>query len=142
MGVMRTRPVSLRLPEPVRTAIEEAVRRTGRDFSSVAIEMLAEAVKMRRIPGIAFADGPAGRVARVSGTGLEVYEVVCVYREMGEEWARLREAFHWLTEHQLRAALAYAAAYPEEIEERLRDEERWTAETLWRSYPFTRPEPS
>ncbi len=136
---MRSRPVSLRIPEPVRAAIDEAVRRTGRDFSSVANEMLAEAVKMRRIPGIVFAAGLTRRVALISGTGVEGWEVIRSHKELGESWNQLREAYHWLSEPQLRAALAYATAYPEEIEERLRDEERWTPEELWATYPFARP---
>jgi uncharacterized protein (DUF433 family) len=137
---MKTQPVSLRLPEDVRAAMEDTVRRTGRSFSSVANEMLAEAVKMRRVPGIVFADGTDARVVRVAGSGLEVFEIVGAYRTMDEDWERLREAYHWLSEHQLRAALAYAEAYPEEIEERLRVEARWTPETMWATYPFTKPE--
>ena len=136
---MSSRAVSLRIPEEIRAAIDDTMRRSGRDFSSVANEMLAEAVKMRRIPGIVFADGPAGRVARIAGTGLEVYEVVRAHREMGEDWQRLREAYHWLSEHQLRAALAYATAYSDEIEARLREEAGWTPEAVWASYPFTKP---
>ncbi len=135
----KTQPVSLRIPEDVRAEIEATARRSGRAFSSVAKEMLTEAIKMRRIPGIVFADSTSGRVARVAGTGLEVFEIVRAFRDMDEDWGQLREAYHWLSEHQLRAALAYAAAYPEEIEERLRADERWTLETLWAAYPFTRP---
>src|SRR5437764_15301828 len=111
---MNSRPVSLRLPEDVRAAIDEAATRTRRGFSSVANEMLAEAAKMRRIPGIVFADGPSGRRARVAGTGLAVFEILRTYRDSGEDWDTLRESYHWLTENQLRSALAYAAAYPEE----------------------------
>ena len=137
--MVKTQPVSLRIPEDVRAEIEATARRSGRDFSSVAKEMLAEAIKMRRVPGIVFADGTSGRVARVAGTGLEVFEIVRAFRDMDEDWGRLREAYHWLSEHQLRPALAYAAAHPEEIEERLRAEERWTPETVWATYPFMRP---
>ena len=137
--MVKTQPVSLRIPEDVRAEIEATARRSGRDFSSVAKEMLSEAIKMRRIPGIVFVDGPNGRVARVAGTGLDVFELVGAFRNMDEDRERLRAAYHWLSEQQLRAALAYAAAYPEEIEERLRAEERWTPETLWTTYPFTKP---
>ncbi len=137
--MVKTQPVSLRIPEDVRAEIEATARRSGRDFSSVAKEMLTEAIKMRRIPGIVFADGPNRRVARVAGTGLEVFEIVRAFRDMDEDWERLRAAYHWLSEQQLRAALAYAAAYPEEIEERLRAEEHWTPETLWTTYPFMKP---
>jgi uncharacterized protein (DUF433 family) len=136
---MSARPTSIRIPDETRAAIEETCRRTGRDFSSVANEMLAEAVKMRRIPGIAFADGAIGRIARIAGTGVEVFEVAKTHREVGGDLARLRAAYHWLSEQQLRAALAYAQAYPEEIAEQLSEEDRWMPEEVWGRYPFTAP---
>ena len=136
---MATKVASIRIPEETRRAIDESCRRTGRGFSAVANEMLGEAVKMRRIPGIAFADSPSGREAIVAGTGLGVFEIISAYRGMEQSWERLREAFHWLGEQQLRAALAYTEAYPEEIEDRLAQEERWTPEEVWSRYPFTRP---
>lgn len=61
------------------------------------------------------------------------------YRSVDEDWERLLESFHWLTEYQLRAALAYAEAYPEEIEQRIQRDERWTLEKIWETYPFMRP---
>lgn len=136
---MATRPVSLRIPEEARESIEEISRQAGRDFSSVANEMLSEAVKMRRIPGIVFGDSPAGRVARIAGTGIKVYGVARSYRAMDNNWEELCEAYHWLTELQLRAALAYAEAYPDEIEERIEADERWTPEAVWSEFPFTKP---
>jgi len=136
---MTNREVSIWIPEQVRVEIEETARRSRRDFSSVATEMLEEAVKLRRIPGIAFADEPTGRVARVAGTGIEVWEIVQVYRDENEDWEHLREGFHWLTETQLRAALAYAEAYPDDIDERLRREDQLTIEKIWERFPFTKP---
>ncbi|MDP3939745.1 MAG: hypothetical protein Q8R92_16635 [Deltaproteobacteria bacterium] len=134
------KPISIRIPEETRTAIEEASRRTGRDFSTVANQMLSEAVKMRRIAGIVFVDSPSGRVARVAGTGIDVFEIVKAYREMGQDRGRLQSAYHWLSDIQLRAALAYAQAYPEEIEDRIALEKQWTPESVWEAHPFTRPE--
>ncbi len=136
---MANRAVSIRIPEQIRVEIEDTARRARRDFSSVANEMLEEAVKMRRIPGISFADEPTGRVARVAGTGIEVWEIVQVYRDEHDNWDRLREGFHWLTENQLRAALAYAEAYPEDVNERLRREDNLTIGKIWELYPFTKP---
>jgi uncharacterized protein (DUF433 family) len=133
------RPVSLRIPEEIRAAIEETARRTKRDFSSIANEMLEEAVRTRRIPGIVFADEFRGRVPTVAGTGLEPWEILRSYREADNDWERLKETYHWLSDLQLRAAIAYFQAYPEEIEARLKDEEKWTPEELWTQYPFTRP---
>lgn len=136
---MKSRPVSLRLSEEVRSAIDETARRTRRPFSSVANEMLEEAVRMRRIPGIYFADTPTGREAHVEGTGLGVWEVIAGYRRVDEDGERLRKEFDWLSEHQLRAALAYFEAYPKEINERIAEDEYWTPDRIWEEHPFTRP---
>lgn len=133
-------PKMIRMPDEVRLPIEEEAHLARRDFSSVVNEMLQEGIKMRRIPGVLFADSPSGgRVARIAGTGLEVFEVVQAYRSVENSWARLKEAFHWLSDTQLRAALAYAEAYPDEIEERIRRDEQWTAEAAWKRYPFMSP---
>lgn len=134
-----TKPISIRLPEETRNALKETCRRTGRDFSSVANEMLSEAVKMRRIPGVVFVDSPLGRAARIAGTGIDVFEVIKAYRGMGQDPERLRNAYHWLSETQLRAALAYAEAYSDEIEARIALDNRWTPEEVWKAYPFTKP---
>jgi len=128
------------MPEDVLGPIEDECRRTGRDFSTVVNERLLESNKMRRIPGILFVDSPSGgRVARVAGTGLEVFEIVQAHRSVEDSWPRLKESFHWLSDTQLRAALAYAEAYPEEIQERIRRDEQWPPEAVWERYPFVSP---
>ena len=132
-------PVSLRIPDEVRHVIQETAARAGRDFSSVANEMLSEAVRMRRVPGIIFVDESSGRVPWIAGTGLEVWDVVSSYREMGQDWEALRKAFHWLSDAQLQAALAYAEAYPEYVEAGERREAESTPEEIWRRYPALRP---
>lgn len=79
-------------------------------------EAVTEEEKMRRVPGIIFVDGTRERVARIAGTGLEVFEIIQAYREGCRRDLRcLRESFHWLSEDQLQAALAYYRAFPEEI---------------------------
>jgi len=136
---LKTRPVSIRIPAAVRVAIEEGAARARRDFSSIANEMLEEAVKMRRIPGIVFADSASGRCARVAGTNLPVYLIVQAYRAMGQDWDRLRQSYDWLSEQELRAPVAYAEAYPEEIERRIALDQEWTPERVWTTHPFMRP---
>ena len=127
---------SLRIPTETVKAIEELAEATRQDFSATAIELLTEAVKMRRCPGIVFADSPSGRRARVLGTGLDVWETIAMYNSLGQDLARLKEAYHWLSDAQLRAALGYYAAYPAEIDERIRRNESWTKERLLAEYPW------
>lgn len=126
---------TLRIPAEVAREIQRLAEEAGRDFSSSANELLAEAVKMRRCPGIVFADGPAGRRARIAGTGLEVWEVIATYKSLGRDLARLRQAYHWLSDAQLRAALGYYSAYPAEIDRQIARNEAWTPESLRDRHP-------
>jgi uncharacterized protein (DUF433 family) len=71
---------------------------------------------MRRCPGVVFAEGVTGRRARIAGTGLEVWEVISAWNGMDRNWEDLKTAYDWLSEHQLKSALGYYRAYPEEID--------------------------
>ena len=126
---------SLRIPDDIVRAIEDLAEISGQDFSAVANELLAEATKMRRCPGIIFADGPTGRRARVASTGLEVWEVIATYQSVERDRGRFQQAYSRLSEGQLRAALGYYAAYPEEIDRHRAANERWTKERLFAQHP-------
>ena len=126
---------SLRIPEEVATAIQEEAEMSGRDFSAVSIELLTEAVKMKRCPGILFADGPSGRRARVAGTGLDVWEIISTYNSLDKDYDRLRQAYHRLSEPQLRAALSFYKLYAEEIDRQIVRNEAWSKELLARKHP-------
>lgn len=130
---------SLRIPEALVRSVEDLAKMSGRDFTATANELLDEAVKMRRFPGIVFADGPAGRRARIAGTGLDVWEVVAAYLSVDRDPARLRQALSWLAEAPLRSALAYYTAYPDEIDLRIAANERWTPEELKARHPALVP---
>jgi uncharacterized protein (DUF433 family) len=132
---MATVQKSLRIRQEIAKAVEEAAEVAGKDFSALANELLAEAIKMRRCPGILFADGPSGRRARIAGTGLDVWEVIATYLSLDRNLDRLRQAYHWLSEPQLRAAVGYFTAYPEEIEQQIARNEAWTKERLGERYP-------
>jgi uncharacterized protein (DUF433 family) len=95
---------------------------------------------MRRCPGVVFADGPSGRRARIAGTGLDVWEVVAAYKGLDRDLDRLREAYHWLSDGHLRAALGYYAAYPEEIDRQIARSESWTPDQLTQRHPSLIPE--
>jgi uncharacterized protein (DUF433 family) len=134
------RPVGLRLPEDVRKEIEREQKVRGTTFSAAAVSLLREAVRMRRVPGIHFVEGVGGsRRAAVAGTGLEVWEVVRTYEEVGEDYGELRKSYPWLSEPQLRAALSYYELYPDEIEARLKLEESWMPERVKKEMPFAVP---
>jgi uncharacterized protein (DUF433 family) len=107
-------------------------------WSALATELLDEALRMRRAPGVVFVDGPVGRRAVVAGTGLDVWEVVATWQASAKDFDLLRENYSWLIEPQLRAALAYYGLYPGEIDARLEREARWTPERVASDLPFAR----
>ena len=82
-------------------------------------ELVDEAVRMRKAPGIVFLDGPSGRRAVIAGTGLDVWEVVSVWLDCGRSYDDLKQNFDWLTDAQLRAALSYYILYPHEVDRRI-----------------------
>jgi uncharacterized protein (DUF433 family) len=129
---------SLRLPAETMKEIEQMARETGQDFSNVTKDLLQEAIKMRRCPGILFTEGTSGRRARVAGTGIEVWELIAAYKGLKEDFKRLKKAYHWLSAEQLKAALGYYAIYPKEIDRLIEQNEQWNDERLRERYPFMR----
>lgn len=127
---------SLRLPKETLKEIEEIASETGQDFSATAKDLLVEAIKMRRCPGITFAEGTRGRRARVAGTGIEVWEIIATYRSVGKDFDRLKKAYHWLSPEIVRAALGYFALYPQEVDRLIEQNEGWTEEKIKKRYPF------
>jgi uncharacterized protein (DUF433 family) len=133
---MTTKARGVRVSEELAGEIAREAEVRGKSWSAATVELLEEAVRMRRAPGVLFANGPTGRRPVVAGTGLDVWEVIATWRQEGESFAALQESYPWLTEPQLRAALGYHHLYPDEIEERLRREEAWTPERVRAELPF------
>lgn len=136
---MTTKARGLRVSEELEREIAREAAVQGKSWSATTAELLEEAVRMRRAPGILFTTGPSGRRAVVAGTGLDVWEVVATWRQAGEDFGALQASYPWLTEPQLRAALGYYRRYPEEIDERLRREEEWTPDRVRLDLPFATP---
>ncbi len=85
----------------------------------MATNTLTEAEKLARAPGIVYVDGPAGRRARIDGSGLDVWEVISAWLGLDRRAEAVVESYPWLTPGQVRAALNFYALFPEEIDKRL-----------------------
>jgi uncharacterized protein (DUF433 family) len=136
---MATRVRDLSISDELDREISRESTDRATTWSALATELLEEALRMRRVPGVVFVDGPAGRRAAVAGTGLDIWEIVATWRAAAEDFTKLRQSYDWLTEPQLRAALANYELYPQEIDERLRREVEWTPDRVARELPFSRP---
>src|SRR5688572_803818 len=56
------------------------------------------------VQGVEIRNGPVGPRAVVSGTGLDVWEIIATWQEVGENFEQLQEAYHWLLAEQLESA--------------------------------------
>ncbi len=127
---------SLRLSEDVVREIDNIAKTIKKDFTAVTNELLEEAIKTHRCPGIIFSEGVSGRRARIAGTGIEVWELIAAYKGVNKNIKKLRRSYHWLTEQQIKAAIGYYTLYPDEIDMLIAENERWTSESIRNKYPF------
>lgn len=130
---VKTQPFSIRLGKAADLLIREEGRRSGRSRSAVVEELAEEAAKMRLFPGIAFRGSP--RRAWVIGSGLDVWEIVELDRDYGDDEQALRESHPLVGDRQLRLARAYAERFPDEIDAFLADARR-PLDELRSLYPF------
>ena len=121
----------VRVPEPLEGEIQVELDRRGvGDWSTGVLDLIDEAIRMSRVPGVFFVDAREGRRAALAFCGLEIWEIIAFWKERGENWEVFRGDFEELSEQQLRAALQYYALYPTEIDARLAREAYWTPERV------------
>jgi uncharacterized protein (DUF433 family) len=126
-------PFSVRLEEETERLIEAEARRTRRSKSAVVEAFAEETARTRRFPGIGFRGDDARRRAWVIGSGLDVWEIVHMLDDFGSVDALVADTH--LMPAQVRIALVYRDAYPEEIEAAVADNSR-SLEDLRALYPF------
>ena len=126
---------SLRIPKNLYAELMRRAEETGKDFTSLANELLDEALRIQRCPGVTFAEGVTGRRARLAGTGIEVWEIIATYKGVGQNLNRLRTAYQWLSDVQLRSAIGYYRLYKGEIDHLIKQNENWTKDHLKKTYP-------
>lgn len=83
-------------------------------------------------PLVRFADGPAGRRARLVGTGKDVWEVIAAVRDNGGDLAETA-GYLEIPLGLVQAAVAYYGAYQAEIDEwmDLNDQDATEAHANW-----------
>lgn len=113
--------VSFRLPGEVLERLDLRASLLGTTRTTLAEQYLEEGLRMVEHPGISFQDGPTGRRAVVQG-GLDVWELVEVIRAHA---GSLEDAAAYLERPVTVLAIAarYYAAFPQEIDARIRANE-------------------
>jgi uncharacterized protein (DUF433 family) len=109
-------PLSVRLPDATLKRLGSRARRVHLPPRTLAQRYVEEGLRMDEHPLVRFAEGPAGRRARLLGTGKDVWEVIGAVRDNdgdAEETARYLE----LPLGLVQAAITYYGAYPDEIDQ-------------------------
>ena len=124
--------MSIRLAE---TTIERLGRRAQRARippRTLAQRYVEEGIRMDEHPLVRFVDGPAGRRARLGGTGKDVWEVIATVRDNGNDLASTAEYLE-VSLGLVQAAFTYYGAYRDEIDDVITENERESAEahTAW-----------
>lgn len=121
---------SVRLDDQLRERLAAAAGAEGTTITELIERFVREGLAVAAHPGIVFKPGPSGRRAALAG-GPDVWEIAAALRHVtGPEAQRieaLAEQFG-LHERQIVIALNYAAAHREEIDERIRANDRALAE--------------
>lgn len=117
---------SVRLDDELRGRLAAAAAAEGTTATGLIERFVREGLAIAAHPGIVFKPGPSGRRAALAG-GPDVWEIAAALRHVkGREAKRvvaLAEQFG-LHERQVVIALNYAAAHRDEIEARVRINDR------------------
>jgi len=119
-------PFSVRLEAQTERLIDAEARRTRRTKSAVVEAFTEETARTRRFPGIAFRGDDARRRAWVIGSGLDAWEIIHMLEDFGSPEALVANTA--LSLAQVRLAVAYRDAYPNEINEAIAENRRPVAE--------------
>ena len=119
------RPTSFRLSEDLLERVDSEAAATGTSATALVTSLLDEGLKSRRFPGVVYRNGPAGRRAALAA-GPDVWEIVrAVRRTTGKGEPLLRRVAEetGLGLDQVRLAVNFYSAYPDEIDARIAADE-------------------
>ncbi|MGH2853445.1 MAG: hypothetical protein ACRDLF_04545 [Solirubrobacteraceae bacterium] len=110
-------PLSIRLPEQTVGRLADRADRSSMAPRTLAQRYVEEGLRMDEHPLVHFADGPAGRRARLIG-GPDVWELIAVAQDNNGDLKETAAYLEMPLGH-VQAAASYYGVYPQEIDERI-----------------------
>jgi sarcosine oxidase gamma subunit len=132
---MATSSTSFRLSDEAKQRLTERAQEEGVSATSLLERLILEGIDTLEHPGIVFRSSASGRRAALSA-GPDVWEVVARLRELdGDDEQRIETLVDETALHarQIRVALDYAAANPEQITEQIEHNNRVAEESRQRA---------
>ena len=112
--------LSMRLNDDQFARLQQAASALNRKPAEAAVLLLEEALRERDFLFVEYRDSAIGRQAYLQGSRLTVWQAMIVARSYGGDVAQAA-AHLGIPENQMAALLAYAPAYPAEIEAAIAD---------------------
>lgn len=136
MGTTRSIVISMRLPAESGNRLKRMATRHGWTPSDASARLIEEGLRRSEFAFIDFRDSGAGRQAYIQGSTLAVWEVLLIVRSYEGDDAAVANHLQW-PEVKVRAAINYAEAFPEEIEQALSENAATDFNALKRMLPGT-----
>ena len=118
MSTNRSVVISMRLPQESGNRLKRMASRHGWTPSDASARLVEEGLRRSEFAFLDFRDSPAGRQACIQGSTLAVWEVILLVRSYQGDATAVARHLRW-PETKVEAAINYAEAFPEEIEEAL-----------------------
>src|SRR5271165_6814085 len=129
MKATRSTVLSMRLSVESGKRLKRMANRHGWTPSDASARLVEEGLRRSEFGFIDFRDSPGGRQACLQGSSLAVWEVMLLVHSYKEDVSAVARHLKW-PEVKVHAAVNYAGAFPEEINEALAENEATDFETL------------
>jgi hypothetical protein len=112
--------LSMRLPVESGRRLKRIANRHGWTPSDASARLVEEGLRRSEFAFLDFRDSTAGRQAYIQGSTLAVWEVLLLLRSYKGNVGAVAKHLKW-PESKVRAALNYAEAFPQEVNEALEE---------------------
>jgi hypothetical protein len=126
--------ISMRLPAASGKRLKRLAKRNGWTPSDASARLVEEGLRRSEFAFIDFRDSVIGRQAYVQGSSLAVWEVILLCRGYKNDLQAVAKHLQWPVA-KVQAAVSYAEAFAEEIDEALAEEEAAGFTTIKRMLP-------
>ena len=134
MKTSRSVVISMRLPTEIGNRLKRMAKRHGWTPSDASARLVEEGLRRSEFAFIDFRDSSAGRQAYIQGSTLAVWEVMLLVHSYKKDVSAVAGHLKW-PEVKVQAAVNYAGAFPEEINEAMAENETTDFEALKRMLP-------
>ncbi len=134
MKTPRSMVLSMRLSTESGKRLKRMANRHGWTPSDASARLVEEGLRRSEFAFIDFRDSTAGRQACIQGSTLAVWEIMLLLRSYKGSIPAVARHLRW-PEAKVRAAANYAAAFPDEVEQAIADNDATDFETVRRMLP-------